>query len=839
MKYGRYDDDSREYVITTPRTPLPWINYLGNRDFFSLISNTGGGYSFYKDARLLRITRYRYNDMPGDNNGKYFYINDGGDIWNPGWLPTRTPLDTYECRHGLGYTRFHAARKGLDVSLLHFVPLGDPCELMLITLTNESTEVRRPRLFSYVEWCLWDADEDQKNFQRNLSTGEVEIESTLGYAISGRRRPEGAADIDCSSLDYTAVYHRTEYRERRNHYAVYSVNTPVDSYDTDRASFMGSYRGPQDPEAVEKGCCSGSVAMGWSPVAAFCKDLELAPGQSVSLVFQLSYIENDPADKWASYGIINKNKAHALIDKYKDTDSVLRAFGELKAYWSDLLSRCSLRSGHPEIDRMVNIWNQYQCMVTFNMSRSASYYESGIGRGMGFRDSCQDLLGFVHMIPERARERILDIAATQLPDGSTYHQYQPLTKKGNADIGGGFNDDPLWLVAAVSAYIRETGDLSILSEGVSFDSDPSLAQPLMEHLRRSIGYTLSHLGPHGLPLIGRADWNDCLNLNCFSDRSGESFQTTGPSEGPVAESVFIAGMFVRYAGEYAELCDLTGNPEEAAEIRARQKEMAETILRDGWDGEWFLRAYDAYGHKVGSSECEEGQIYIEPQGFCVMAGVGVETGQAEKAMDSVRSRLDSEYGIMLLQPAYTRYHLELGEISSYPPGYKENAGIFCHNNPWCSIAETVLGRGQRAFEIYWKTAPSRVEAFSERHKTEPYVYSQMVAGNDAVLPGEGKNSWLTGTAAWTFVNISQYILGLRPAFDGLVIDPCLPGDFGSFRLTRRFREGTYDIEVTNPDQVEKGVAHLIVDGQDLGAVTKIPYVKGKAHTDVQVIMGRS
>ena len=866
MKFGYFDDSNREYVITTPKTPLPWINYLGSRDFFTLLSNTGGGYSFYKDARLLRLTRYRYNDMPLDGNGKYLYIKDGDTAWNPGWLPTRTDLDAYECRHGMGYTRFVSEKNGLEASLLCFVPLFDACELMQLTLTNRSAEVKRPKVFSYVEWCLWDADDDQKNFQRNFSTGEVEVESTLGYQISGRNKPAGAADIDCSGIDYTAVYHRTEYRERRSHFAVFSLNAPADGYDTDRAAIIGSYRGPQDPEVVERGACTGSVAMGWSPVAVLEKDLVLAPGESRTLVFQLSYIENDPADKWESYGIIKKDRAHALLRKYHDVSAVSDAFEELRTYWSALLSRYRVESTHPEIDRMVNIWNQYQCMVTFNMSRSASYYESGIGRGMGFRDSCQDLLGFVHLIPGRARERILDIAATQLPDGSAYHQYQPLTKKGNADIGGGFNDDPLWLIAAVSAYVRETGDLAVLHEPVPFNNDMAAlaadpSQTLMEHLRRSVNYTITHKGPHGLPLIGRADWNDCLNLNCFSEHSGESFQTSGPSEGPVAESVFIGGMFVKYAEEYAQLCELLAAEgrdggagahnggsaasdskaaallAEAAEVRKERAQMTDVLLTAGWDGEWFLRAYDAYSQKVGSSECEEGQIYIEPQGFCVMAGVGVPEGKALQAMESVRRRLDSEYGIMILQPAYTRYHLELGEISSYPPGYKENAGIFCHNNPWCSIAETVLGRGTRAFEIYWKTAPSRVEAFSERHKTEPYVYSQMVAGNDAVLPGEGKNSWLTGTAAWTFLNISQYILGVYPTYAGLTVDPCIPADFGSFSITRKFREGTYRIRVTNPAGVEKGVAHLLVDGVDLGATTRIPYVKGKKEYDVEVVMG--
>ncbi len=836
MKFGYFDDPKREYVITTPKTPLPWINYLGSKNYFTLTSNTLGGYSFYKDARLLRITRYRYNDMPCDANGKYFYIKDGDTVWNPAWRPTQTALDSYECRHGMGYSKFEGVKDGVSARVLQFVPLNDDCELQLLTVRNGSTVTKKLKIYSYVEWCLWDADDDQKNFQRNLSTGEVEIESNLGYEISGLRRPKKTGIDDYSALSYAAIYHRTEYRERRNMYAVYSVNSKVTGFESDRDSFIGAYRSPALPQAVERGKCNNSVANGWSPVAVHEVTLTLAPGESKDLVFMLSYIENPVDNKWESYGVINKDPAHALIQKYSDTSAVMAAYNELAAYWDSLLSRYRVKSDHPEIDRMANIWNQYQCMVTFNMSRSASYYESGIGRGMGFRDSCQDLLGFVHLIPERARERIIDIASTQFPNGSAYHQYQPLTKKGNADIGSGFNDDPLWLIAAVSAYIRETGDMAILDVSVPFDNDDSLAQPLMEHLRRSVSYTISHRGPHGLPLIGRADWNDCLNLNCFSEHSGESFQTSGPSEGPVAESVFIGGMFVKYSEEYAQICDLTGLTEEAAQIRAEGSLMEQAILKYGWDGEWFVRAYDALGNKVGSRDCEEGQIFIEPQGFCVMAGVGKETGEAQKALDSVADILDSKYGIALLQPAYTRYHLELGEISSYPPGYKENAGIFCHNNPWISIAETVMGHGRRAFEVYWKTCPSCVEEFSELHKTEPYVYCQMVAGPDAPTHGEGKNSWLTGTAAWTFTDLSQYILGVYPTFNGLRIDPCIPDDFGDFDLSRYYRGAAYSIHVQNPNKVEKGVRKMIVDGEEI-AGNVIPYVEGKEKYDVTVIMG--
>ena len=790
MKYGFFDDNNKEYVITTPKTPLPWINYLGCTDFFSLLSNTCGGYTFYKDAKLLRMTRYRYNDTTLDTNGKYFYIKDGDTIWNPGWQPTKTPLDSYECRHGIGYSKFTGVKNDVEAALVTFVPIGDPVELTKVTLTNKGNAKKDIQLFSYVEWCLWNADDDMKNYQRNLSIGEVEV------------------------IDST-IYHKTEYRERRNHYAVYSVNAKIDGFETSRDEFRGAYNGPDKPDAVIEGKLHNTIASGWYPIASHQLNVSLNPGESKTFVFALGYVENAEDDKWEKPGIINKKKANELLGKYQTEADFDKAFDKLNAYWNDLLSKFHIESKDEHVNRMVNIWNQYQCMVTFNMSRSASYYETGIGRGMGFRDSCQDLLGFVHLIPDRARERIIDIASPQFQDGSAYHQYQPLTKKGNSDIGSGFNDDPLWLIAGTSAYIRETGDTSILKEMVPYDNDMSVATTLMEHLKRSFDYIVTHKGPHDLPLIGRADWNDCLNLNCFSEHPGESFQCFGPSEGPVAESVFIAGMFVKYGREYAALAKLMGDSAEEARVLAEVDKMTAAIEKDGWDGDWFVRAYDAYSHKVGSKECDEGQIYIEPQGMCVMAGVGIEDGNAKKALDSVKEKLDTKYGVMILQPAYTRYHLELGEITSYPPGYKENAGIFCHNNPWISIAETCIGRGDRAFEVYKKTCPSYIEDISEIHRTEPYVYSQMVAGADAKFHGEAKNSWLTGTAAWTFTNISQYILGIYPTLEGLSVNPCTPAEFGDFNVTRVYRGVTYNIEIKNPNKVQKGVASLTVDGKEV------------------------
>lgn len=807
--FGHFDDANREYVITDPKTPWPWINYLGNEDFFSLISNTAGGYSFYKDAKFRRITRYRYNSVPMDNGGRYFYINDEGTVWSPGWKPCKTPLDSYECRHGMSYTRITGAKNGVEASALFFVPLGAWCEVQKVTLRNTADQPKKFKLYSFAEWCLWNAATDMENFQRNFSTGEVEVDGSV-------------------------IYHKTEYKERRNHYAYYSVNTPLAGFDTDRETFIGLYNEFRDPQQVVAGTCGNSVAHGWSPVASHCIDVELAPGESKDYVFVLGYVENEQDEKFVldasgnlvyevpgllhsgSSPVINKAKAQAAIAAYDTTEKVDKAFTELKIYWDNLLDIYTVKSPEEKLDRMVNIWNQYQCMVTFNMSRSASFFESGIGRGMGFRDSNQDLVGFVHQIPERARERIIDIASTQFPDGGCYHQYQPLTKRGNNDIGGGFNDDPMWLIFGTVAYVKETGDFSILDEPVPFDNEPGSEVSLMEHLRISFDHVVNNLGPHMLPLIGRADWNDCLNLNCFSWDPNESFQTTeNKTEGSQAESLMIAGLFVVCGKDYVELCRYLGKTEEADRAQRLVDNMVEAVKKHGWDGDWYLRAYDFFGRKIGSKENEEGQIFIESQGWCTMAGIGLEEGMVQKALDSVKERLDCEHGIVLNNPAFTKYFVEYGEISSYPAGYKENAGIFCHNNPWVIIGETVLGRGDQAWEYYRKICPAYTEQNSALHKVEPYVYSQMIAGKDAAVPGEAKNSWLTGTAAWNWYAITQYILGVKPAYDGLEIAPCICSQWKEYTVNRRFRGASYEITFQNPSGVCCGIKEMTLDGSPI------------------------
>ena len=811
MKYGHFDDTNREYVITNPKTPYPWINYLGNEDFFSLTSNTGGGYTFYKDAKFRRLTRYRYNNVPVDNGGKYFYIKDGDTTWSPGWKPVKTELDSYECRHGMSYTKFKSSKNGVEAQILQFIPLGFWGEIQKVSLKNTSSETKKLKLFSFIEWCLWNAEDDMTNFQRNFSTGEVEIEDST-------------------------IYHKTEFKERRNHYAFYSVNTSIDGYDTDRESFLGLYNDFDSPDVVNDGAPKNTIAHGWSPIASHYVEIELKPGEQRDLIFMLGYVEVEKDDKWESKAVINKKPAKAMLAKFDTVEKVDVAYNDLRAYWDRLLGKINIDSGDDRLDRMVNIWNQYQCMVTFNMSRSASFFESGIGRGMGFRDSNQDLIGFVHQIPERARERIFDIASTQFEDGSCYHQYQPLTKKGNSAVGGDFNDDPLWLILSTTEYIKETGDFSLLDEMVPFDNDVSRAKPHFEHLKASFYHVVNNLGPHKLPLIGRADWNDCLNLNCFSDNPNESFQTTGNKKGNTAESLMIAGLFVVYGKEYVKLCKRIDNDKEAEEAQKHVENMIEAVKAHGWDGDWYLRAYDFFGNKIGSNENEEGKIFIESQGWCTMAEIGKKEGMVEKSLNAVKKHLDCDYGIVLNSPAFTKYHIEYGEISTYPAGYKENGGIFCHNNPWIMIGETVLGRGDQAYEYYTKIAPSFLEDISELHKVEPYVYCQMIAGKEAFKPGEAKNSWLSGTASWNFFAITQYILGVKTDYDGLVIDPCIPSKWDGFKMQREFRGAKYNIEVQNPDHVSKGIKTIFVNGSEIESKVVPILEKGKEHS-VKVIMG--
>ena len=814
MQFGYFDDEAREYVITRPDTPLPWINYLGCEDYFGIISNTAGGYSFYKDAKLRRLTRYRYNNAPLDSGGRYIYLRDddapASPFWSPTWQPTRTPLDEYECRHGMGYTTIQSTHLGIKANTRYFIPLGANLEIWQLTLTNQRPEAANLSIFATVEFCLWDAMDDATNFQRNYSVGEVEV-------VDG------------------VIYHKTEYRERRDHFAFFTCSEKLSSFDTDREAFLGPYRGWESPRGVERGSLRNSIAHGWQPIGAMHVKVALQPGEGRTVIFLLGYQENPLGEKFDPPGTqtINKHTVVPVIRRFLQPVEVSAVFNDLREHWRGLLGKLQVHTPDIHTDRMVNIWNVCQLMSTFNFSRSASYFESGIGRGMGFRDSNQDLLGFAHLMPEQARQRILDLAATQLPTGGAYHQYQPLTKRGNNEVGSGFNDDPLWLALSVAAYIQETGKWDILDELVPFDNVPGTEENLYAHLQRSMQYTLDRLGPHDLPLIGRADWNDCLNLNCFSSSPGQSFQTTTNKDGKVAESVFIAGLFILAAQMMIQITLRRAGDQEAQVYCQAIDHMEKAVWAAGWDGNWFRRAYDDSGEPVGSRSCKEGQIFIEPQGICIMAGLGIAGGKARQALDSVAERLTTPHGIMLHQPGYTQYYLNLGEISSYPPGYKENGSVFCHTNPWIMIAEAMVGNGARAHDYYLRINPSRREEISDVHRCEPYVYAQMIAGREAPTHGEAKNSWLTGTAAWNYLAVTQWILGIRPEFDGLRIDPCIPPEWDGFSVERIFRGCRLNITMRNPQHVSRGVTRVTVDGVKIeGSLVKLEALSGAHQVEV-------
>jgi cellobiose phosphorylase len=833
LRYGYFDNKAREFVITRPDTPLPWINYLGCQDYLGLISNTAGGYSFYRDARLRRLTRYHYNVIPKDIPGRYIYICDGKKTWNPGFKPAKTKLDDYKCRHGLGYTVIEGALNGLRVSTTYFVPIGTNAEVWSVAVKNESRKVKDIDLFSYAEFCLYDALDDATNFQRNWNIAEVEIENS-------------------------AIFHKTEYRERRNHYVFFWSSEKIAGFDTMRDAFIGRLNDYGCPDVVKRRSATNSVAHSWQPIGSHQVKLSVKPGQTKRLHFVLGYIENPQEEKFAAPNVINKKGFYEAIANLKTSAQVDKRLNELKKFWADALSGYQVKIDNPHVERMVNVWNQYQCMVTFNLSRSASSFETGVSRGLGFRDSNQDILGFVHIVPERARQRIIDLASTQNHDGSCYHQYQPLTKKGNAAVGTGFSDDPLWLIVSTAAYIKENGDWSILDAPAGYQSaeasasarprhlagspnggdvpDSEKSTTLMDHLHLSMKHVMDLRGSHGLPLIQHADWNDCLNLNCFSNSPGESFQTSGDIEGGKAESVMVAQLFVYAAGEMCQMLEHLGQKDKSGDYAKKAYDMKGAILKSGWDGNWFVRAYDHFEQPIGSKACDEGKIFIETQGWGVMAGIGLDDGKALSALDSAWKYLADENGMVLNQPAYTKYQDRLGEISSYPPGYKENASIFCHNNTWVIIGETILGRGDKAWELYKRICPSTKEDVADNYKCEPYCFAQTISGHDSPLPGEAKNSWLTGTASWSFVALSQYILGIRAELDGLRIDPCIPPEWSKFAVTRKFRGATYNIKVLNPDKVMRGVKKMLVNGKEhRGNVVEV-FKKGSV-VNVEVYLG--
>jgi cellobiose phosphorylase len=783
LEYGYFDDKSREFVITRPDTPTPWINYLGCDEYCALMSNTAGGYSFHRDPKDRRITRFRYNNIPVDRPGRYIYLRDdsSGDYWSATWQPVLKDKGyKYECRHGMGYTVIKSKYNNISTAASYFVPLGEKMEFWALKVKNDSKKTRALKIFTYTEFCLWHAEMDMTDFQYTLNIASAVNEGNV-------------------------IFHQTGYAPKfgRLGLAYFGCNKKISGFDCDRETFIGQYRSESNPIAVERGKSFGSIASGGNPIASVSVSVKLKPGESKDLIFSLGVAET-------------KEEALGVHGKYLGDRDVYAKLDELKNYWGEYLGRFQAETPDKDVNSMVNIWNQYQCRTTFNWSRFASYYEAGIGRGMGFRDSNQDTIGVVHVIPDRVKARIAELASNQFKNGSSYHKFFPLTKTGEK---GGYSDDPLWLILSTAAYIKETGDIAFLDEKVKYvDGDPA---PMYEHLKKAIDFVLSEKGLKGFVLMRFADWNDCLNLGIDNE---------------VAETTWVPLLLYMEIHEFLTMASFLGRSEDYEKYSEIAEGIKENFNKNAWDGKWFIRGIDKYGQAVGSAKCKEGGIIdLLPQAWAVMSHITGED-RAKLCMDMVKLHLDTKYGIMLISPPYKEYDGKLGAVTTFAPGLKENGGIFCHSNPWAMIAETILGRGDAAFKYYKTILPATKNKIADIHLTECYIYSQFITGKGNRNFGRARNSWLTGTAAWNMVAIMNYILGVRPDYNGLVIDPCIPKKWKSFKVNRVFRGAMYNISVRNPKGVNKGVKSLILDGMKVEG-NVVPVLKDKKTHVVEVVMG--
>ncbi|HEX2944362.1 MAG TPA: glycosyl transferase [Clostridia bacterium] len=784
MRYGYFDEGAREYVVTRPDTPTPWINYIGSGKYGGIVSNTGGGYSFHKDPQNRRITRYRYNSIPMDRPGRYIYIKDAetGEYWNPGFQPSGTKLDSYCCRHGLGYTVLEGEYRGVSANLTYFVPDDRDFELWLLKVDNTLKVPKRLKIFSYAEFCFWDAILDQQNVD-------------WAQQINQGRYSNGIITWYPHYIDNNASF--------------FATSGEVSSFDTNLETFIGKYHSEANPIAVEQGACSNSISYRTNGVGAFCNEIELKGGESKEIVFILGYTEHrdDVAKEISAY--LAPAEAHASLDR-------------LNRHWSDFTGKLHVETPDKDMNLFVNTWNQYQCKTTFNWSRFVSLYQLGLGRGMGIRDSAQDTLGVMHTIPEQARELIVKLLQCQYTDGRAYHLFFPLTGEGG--VGDApvkkfdwYSDDHLWLILAVNAYIKETGDFSFLDKDVLYN-DKKTGASVWKHLDKALEFTDFFKGPHKIALAGRADWNDTLNLD------------TGKG---VAESVFTSMLFCRAALEMMELCRYLGRKSDEAKYSAMYTSMKDAINASCWDGEWYKRAFDDDSQPLGSKENEFGKIFINSQSWAVMGGVS-DADRSRKCLDAVKQHLNTKYGIVSMYPAYTHNDPKKGGITTYPPGAKENGGIFCHTNPWVMVAEAAMGNGNQAFEYYKQILPARRNNDADHFEVEPYVYPQNILGKEHPQFGIGRNSWLSGTAAWNMVASSQYILGIRPGYDCLTVDPCIPAEWEGFRAMRRFRDAEYRIEVRNPNHVSSGVKKITLNGT---VVDRIPVQPAGSKCEIVVELG--
>ena len=739
MKYGYFDNQKNEYVITNPKTPTPWINYLGGGGYGGIISQTGGGYSFDGDPKHKRVLRYRYNSIPVDQPGRYIYIRDD--------------------------TIIEQKRADIFSEITYFVPGNNSFEIWSLNIKNLAQTEKKLTLFTYAEFSFFDAVKDQQNLDWTQQIQQASFEENIIFW-----------NAFMETWDYIFM----------------TSNLPVSSYDTSRESFVGPYRDLSCPIVVEQGSGTNYLAKRGNGVGILSHQISLEPGQQINIIYLLGTTED-------------KQQCKHMIKDFLNQEQVAKEFESLKSYWEGYLANTQVTTPDQEMDIMLNTWNQYQCKTTFNWSRFVALYQLGINRGMGFRDSAQDILGVIHTIPEESKELIVKLLKCQHSDGHAYHLFYPLTGEGTcgeAGQNGGvhwYSDDHLWIILTITAYLKETGDFGFLTHKIPYVNG-QLAT-VKEHLLAAIKFTENNMGEHNLPLAGFADWNDTINL----DRGKGT-----------AESVWTGMLYCLALKEIIGLFTFLDEKQVAdiyCKYYTRQKNAINYYC---WDGEWYLRAYDDDGQPLGSYRCQEGQIFLNPQSWATIAHIA-DGKRKKQILDNVAEYLDSDYGVVLLYPAYKQYNQAKGGITTYPPGAKENGGIFLHTNPWLIIAETMNGNNDRAYTYYRKVLPPTRNEISDLYQVEPYVYCQNILGKEHGEHGLGRNSWLTGTAAWMYQAGIYYILGIRANYNALIIDPKVPTHWSRYTVRRRFRGKWVNIECLRSEE-----SWIEVNGQPIGKIKEVP-----------------
>ncbi len=799
MQYGHFDDKNREYVIDRPDVPVSWTNYLGLKDMCTVISHNAGGYSFYKSAQNHRITRFRPNAVPLDRPGHYVYLRDDDtdEYWSLSWQPVGKDFKKakYECRHGLSYSKFRCRYRGIDAQQTLFIPLDDDVELWDVRIKNKTKRTRHLSIFSYIEFSLHDVTLDNQDFQ-------------MGLYASGSSYKDGIIDYDFF------------YAPGVNHFFASSF-TP-DSFDCLRNSFIGTYRTETNPIAVEKGECSNSSQLGGNHCGSLHKRITLKPSREIRKIFML--------------GVGSRQKQGKRIkQKYSNLKTVDKAFARLRSHWDEKLSILQCKTPDAGMTTMLNTWNLYQAETCVTWSRFASFIEVGGRTGLGYRDTSQDAMAVVHSNPKKVQQRICELLNGQASEGFGLHLFEPdlLNPKQDKQVNGTIPtvivnesseikiptlkdvcaDDVLWLVVTVCQYVKETGNLEFFNKQIPFADKPKAS--VYQHLKRALDFSAKHVGRNGICKGLRADWNDCINL-----RGGQSSM--------------VSFMFYWALQAFVEAAEHLGRKRDVQKYTAIAEKIKEACQKHLWDGKWFVRGFTAKGRPLGTAKDRQGKLFLNAQSWAVLSKAA-SLEQAKKSMDAVNKHLYSEFGLHLLWPAYTKPDDDIGFVTRVYPGIKENASIFSHTNPWAVIAECILGRGDRAFKFYSAMLPYNQNDIIETRQGEPYSYCQFIMGQDHSQHGRARHPWLTGSAGWFYIAATQWILGIRPAFNGLIIDPCIPSDWKKFKVVRKWCGATYQVTVKNPKGMQKGIKAITLNGKKV--TSPIPPQKKGTINKVVVTMG--